>query len=71
MIDIKKMKDNDTFYYILPRFFEEKGIKHLEFNVFAYKFDKRWHHCFDEKLMFLTKEEADKVCKIMNENSGY
>ena len=71
MIDIKKIKDNDTFYYILPRYYSKEDKEHLEFHVFAYKFDPRWHHCVDEKLMFENKQEAENKCIEMNKIKGY
>ena len=69
------LKDGDTFYYILKSYWSRrengKDVEHLEFNVFAYKFDPKWHHCFDESLMFGIKEEAEKKAKEMNETKGY
>lgn len=71
MLSGNELKEGDTFYYILPRHFSEKGFEHLEFRVFVYQFCKDLHHCFDEKKMFLTKKEAEKVCDEMNKNNGY
>ncbi|MBR4316327.1 MAG: hypothetical protein IKP65_05125 [Alphaproteobacteria bacterium] len=71
MIDINKIKDNDTFYYILPQHYSKENEEHLKFHVFAYKFDPRWHHCFDENLMFENKQEAENKCIEMNKIKGY
>lgn len=68
---VNKLKDNDTFYYVLPRYFLKNNEEHLEFHAFAYKFDPKLHHCFDESLMFDTKKEAEEKAKEMNKTEGY
>ena len=61
----KKLKEGDTFYYILPRIYEENGKQHKTFNVFSYRYCEKYNDCFNQDWMFLTKEEADfKVIEV-------
>lgn len=75
MLKGTELKDGDTFYYVLKRYWSRnengKDTEHLEFNVFAYQFDNRWHHCFDESLMFSNKEDAEKKAIEMTKDMGY
>lgn len=69
------IKENDTFYYILPRFFteviEDKQKEHLNFHVFAYEYHENLKHCFDPKLMFLNKKDAENKCLELNKTKAY
>ena len=69
------LKEGDTFYYILKRYWScnenGKDVEHLEFNVFAYEFSRKWHHCFDENLMFLNRNDAEKKAREMTKSLGY
>ena len=64
-------KEGNRFYYILPRYFEIGEENHKEFRVFAYQYHEHLNHCFNQDLMFKTKKEAEKKCKLMNRTEGY
>ena len=67
-----QFKDGDTFYYPLKRFYTtEDGRTHLQFNVFSYNYCKKYNHCFDQSLMFTTREKAELKAIELNRTVGY
>lgn len=63
MLKGSQLKKYDTFYYV-SLVYNNDGIK--QYIVMPYKFDKRLHYCFDEKLMFATEKEANRKADELN-----
>lgn len=63
MLKGSQLKQGDTFYYVLYTFRMDDSPEYI---VMPYKFDKRLHYCFDEKLMFATEKEANRKADELN-----
>lgn len=66
----EKLKDGDTFYYILTcHHSDENGKDYVTNDVFAYEFhegdDNSETSFYDLERMFNTKEEAEQKAKSM------
>lgn len=54
IIDIDTLKDGDTFYYVKRVYLGSQKT----YQVFPYKWWKKYSNCFNPDLMFETKEKA-------------
>ena len=60
-------KQGETFYYVLPcHHTNESGKDCVDYKVFAYYFDEKWHSCFDESMMFANRADAEKKAMELN-----
>ncbi len=61
MLSFSDLKDGDTFYYVLKSFrSDEHWNNFITLSVFAYEFHEKFENSFDERLMFRTREAAEK-----------
>lgn len=66
-----KLKENDTFYYVLHRHYKTNGNAHKEFYVMRYQYHQKYANCFLKSLMFKNEKDAKIRANILNKMEGY